>query len=60
MKTMQRFTLVDPDSIADSDASSKPTHEEISALAHEFYQQEGRPDGLAEEHWLAAEERLQG
>ena len=41
-------------------ASTRPTHEEISALAHKFYQQEGCPDGLADEHWLAAEDRLLG
>ena len=54
------FVLVDADSAEDSDVSIKPTHEEISILAHQIYEKEGCPDGLADEHWFAAEARLQG
>ena len=64
MKTHKRSLSVQTDSDDDLDgassAVSKPTHEEISALAHRFYQQEGCPDGLADDHWFAAEDRLQG
>jgi len=28
---------------------------EISALAHRYYEEEGRPEGRALEHWLRAE-----
>ena len=28
--------------------------EQIAALAHSFWEQDGRPDGRAEEHWLRA------
>jgi len=53
MNTENRFVLVDADSAEGSDL--KPTHEEISALAHNFYHQEGCPDGRADDHWFAAE-----
>lgn len=45
--------------VEDTDLDRTPTHEEISALAHHFYEQEGCPDGLAQAHWFAAEERFQ-
>jgi hypothetical protein len=28
--------------------------EQVAALAHSFWEQDGRPDGRAEEHWLRA------
>ena len=59
MKTQKRFVQVDADSIEDSDLSLKPTHEEISAVAQQIYEEEGCPDGLADSHWHAAEARLQ-
>jgi hypothetical protein len=31
----------------------------IAQLAHELWEQEGRPEGRALEHWLQAESRLQ-
>ena len=59
MKTNKRFVLVDADSAEDSDLSFKPTQEEISVVAHQIYEEEGCPDGLADSHWHAAEARLQ-
>lgn len=30
----------------------------IATLAYRFYEEEGRPEGMAEEHWLRAEREL--
>ena len=64
MKIEEQPILVHEDADNDLDyrpsGVAKPTHEEISVLAHHFYEQEGCPDALAREHWLAAEERLCG
>ena len=35
-----------------------PTHEEIAICAQAIYEREGRPQGRAMEHWLAAEKQL--
>jgi Protein of unknown function (DUF2934) len=35
-----------------------PTHDEIAACARRIYEIEGRPEGRAMEHWLAAETQL--
>ena len=59
MKTNKRYVLVDADAVEDSDLSLKPTQEEISVVAHQIYEEEGCPDGLADSHWHAAEARLQ-
>lgn len=41
------------------DKQNKPhTHEEIAPLAHAFWENEGRPEGKADEHWQRAEEQL--
>jgi len=32
--------------------------EEIAALAHRYYEEEGRPEGRAEEHWHRAQQEL--
>jgi hypothetical protein len=37
----------------------QPTTEDIAVLAYQFYESDGRPDGCAEVHWLAAERFLQ-
>ena len=34
------------------------THEDIAALAYALWQEQGRPEGKHEEHWLRAEEKL--
>jgi DUF2934 family protein len=36
----------------------EPTQDEIAACAHMIYEQEGRPEGKAMEHWLQAEAQL--
>jgi hypothetical protein len=33
--------------------------EEIAQLAHRYYEEEGKPEGRAHEHWLRAERELQ-
>jgi len=33
---------------------------EIAALAQHFYEEEGRPEGRANEHWLRAEREIHG
>ena len=35
------------------------TLEEIRKRAHEIWEQEGRPEGLAEEHWRRAQRELE-
>jgi len=39
-------------------AELEPSHEEIAAYAQSIYEQEGRPEGKAVEHWLQAEAQL--
>jgi hypothetical protein len=31
-------------------------HEQIASLAYRLYEDEGKPDGRADEHWARAEE----
>jgi hypothetical protein len=38
--------------------NQEPTHEEITVLAQQIYEEEGCPCGKAEAHWLEAERRL--
>ena len=38
----------------------KPTHDEISARAHDVWVRKGRPSGLDEANWLEAEKELLG
>ena len=35
-----------------------PTNEQIAALAHKLWEDEGRPEGRAEFHWQRAAETL--
>jgi hypothetical protein len=58
MKHNKRFVMVDSDSAEDSESNRPPTHEEISVAAHEIYEEEGCPAGLADSHWYTAEARL--
>jgi hypothetical protein len=37
---------------------SPPDHRSITALAYQYYVEEGRPEGQAEEHWFRAERAL--
>jgi hypothetical protein len=36
----------------------EPSHDEIAALAQRIYEDEGCPEGCADEHWYEAERRL--
>lgn len=40
--------------------ASNASEEEISTLAHEIWESEGRPVGRDREHWFAARDRLAG
>ena len=37
-----------------------PSRDEIEKRAYEIYEERGRENGHAEEHWLAAEQELTG
>ena len=41
------------------DPESKPAQDEVAKKAYAIYQKEGRPQGHAEQNWLAAEAQLQ-
>jgi F0F1-type ATP synthase epsilon subunit len=41
-----------------SQQNNYPTHDDIVALAQKFWEEEGQPEGKAEEHWQRAEEQL--
>lgn len=43
-----------------SDPLSQPSEEQIAELAHKFWENEGQPEGKAEEHWARAQEQLRG
>ena len=36
----------------------EPAHDEIAALAHFMWEQDGRPEGHSVDHWLLAEAQL--
>ncbi len=40
--------------------SGSPTDSGVSALAHRFWEEEGRPEGKAEEHWDRAYRQIHG
>ena len=42
-----------------TETSDRPSHEEIAALAQRYYDDEGQPEGKAEEHWTRAQIHLQ-
>ena len=44
---------------SDTSTSDRPSHDEIAALAQRYYDEEGQPEGKAEEHWTRAEIHLQ-
>lgn len=70
MKAKTRFVLVNadndsdldvtPSALGETDPKRTPTHEEISVAAHQMYEAEGCPGGLAEDHWYTAERLLIG
>lgn len=42
-------------SLANRPVAGKPSHQDISLLAHSLYEQAGKPDGKELEHWFNAE-----
>ena len=38
--------------------NSHPSEADIAALAHRYYEEEGHPEGKAEEHWARAEREI--
>lgn len=45
-------------SIAMADQNQIPAQEDIAALAQKFWEEEGQPEGKAEEHWQRAQAQL--
>ena len=43
-----------------TETNENPTHDEIAALAQKFWEDEGQPEGKAEEHWERAQAQLRG
>jgi F0F1-type ATP synthase epsilon subunit len=41
-----------------STPSIEVSEDQIAALARKFWEEEGQPEGKAEEHWARAEEQL--
>lgn len=41
-------------------SDTAPLHDDIAHLAYRYYEEEGRPEGCAEEHWHRAEQVLRG
>ena len=41
-----------------SDTTTDPTEEQTAELARKFWEEEGQPEGKAEEHWTRAQEQL--
>ena len=40
------------------ETAADPTEEQIAELARKFWEEEGQPEGKAEEHWTRAEEQI--
>lgn len=40
--------------ISDDERSSLPKDEEIASRAHQIWENQGRPEGRADEHWFQA------
>ena len=68
MNATKRSAKMNPDShdgfditsgaLDKSGRASKPTHEEISVLAHQIHEKARFPTGRAEAHWHGGERRL--
>ncbi|HEY3899732.1 MAG TPA: DUF2934 domain-containing protein [Chthoniobacter sp.] len=43
---------------AENEFGDEPSNEDIARLAQIYWEEEGHPDGRAEEHWRRAEEQL--
>jgi hypothetical protein len=47
-----------PNPVTTAAEPASPTMDQVAALAQQIYEEEGRPEGRAEAHWLEAERRL--
>jgi hypothetical protein len=56
--TLDKALEVTPNAPEPATTNPEPTHEEIAVVAHEIYEKEGSPQGLAETHWETAESDL--
>jgi hypothetical protein len=41
-----------------SNSITEPSDEQIATLARKFWEEEGQPEGKAEEHWNRAQDQL--
>jgi hypothetical protein len=52
------FPSADAKLLVMSDIITEPSAEQIRNLARRFWEEEGQPEGKAEEHWARAQEQL--
>ena len=50
--------MTEQDSSSPAERSYVDQEAEIAALAYHFYEEEGRPEGRASDHWLRAEREI--
>jgi Protein of unknown function (DUF2934) len=50
--------MTEEDSSGSGEGSYVDQEAEIAALAYRFYEEEGRPEGKASDHWLRAEREI--
>ena len=50
--------MTEEDSSRAAEGSYVDQEAEIAALAYHFYEEEGRPEGKASDHWLRAEREI--
>jgi hypothetical protein len=50
--------MTEEDSSGPAERSYVDQEAEIAALAYRFYEEEGRPEGKASDHWLRAEREI--
>ena len=50
--------MIEEDSSNLAESSYVDQEAEIAALAYRFYEEEGRPEGKASDHWLRAEREI--
>ena len=50
--------MTEEDPASSAEQSYVDQEAEIAALAYRFYEEEGRPEGKASDHWLRAEREI--
>jgi hypothetical protein len=48
------------DPIPAPSTDGQPSDEEIARLAYRYYEEEGYPEGRADEHWHRAQQKIRG